>query len=151
MLSSQTPHLHQVLAKRATYGAQDSNEHREASELRSKSVDSSSNARLACPFFKADRRTFEANAICARTTWRTIPRLKYVLRFTPPSRPVLHRHFLMKTENTSIGGMRSSQLAQDVPAHLTKKKILKSICEQRSHARSRTAAIERHENERHKA
>ncbi|KAJ4390824.1 hypothetical protein N0V93_004423 [Gnomoniopsis smithogilvyi] len=64
-----------TIAKRATFPPQDNKEYHEASRSRSKSVDSP-NARFACHFLIANPHKLEANAICARTTWPSIPRLK---------------------------------------------------------------------------
>lgn len=68
---------HHVVTKRATYHARDSERHQKAGQSRSKSVDSP-NARFACHFLIANPRKIQANAICARTTWPSIPRLKCV-------------------------------------------------------------------------
>lgn len=68
---------HHLVTKRATYEARDSNGYHETGKSRSKSVDSP-NARFACHFLLANPRKIEANAICARTTWPSIPRLKCV-------------------------------------------------------------------------
>lgn len=45
---------------------------------RSSSLDTRSDSRFACPFMKANPRKMQGNDICARTTWPTIPRLKYI-------------------------------------------------------------------------
>lgn len=76
------PSSRQVLAKRATYEGKSSNKHHDARQARSKSVDVSSSPRFACHFFVATPQKVDLNAICARTSWPSISRLKYVCRST---------------------------------------------------------------------
>lgn len=88
--------FHRGAKKRSRHGQEDSTGN-DRSSKRISLVDSRGEPRddsqgLACPFYKADHRRFEAKNSCARHSWPSIPRLKYVSK--SPTSPPPHTHSL---------------------------------------------------------